>query len=275
MKKLTSLVCIVILFATLSGCALLLGGANKRELGEFIPLYTDGVSDYFEYDLTFEEGLIKKTAEGFTLSELSTNDEAISIKETPTKVIFKSYITALGGYGDCADGYEYLYEALDSAFDIYGDDVFSEALILENQGQFYGAVNFYSRPSGRSGSLLTNENIVKGTYFTVTDGKVNVIKELEKTAVLAFNQTHLITYKNKKINSLNLDSGEETFLLKDKAWDKGPSFYNNFRVSFTDESFLIYTEVDDNFEAGKETVIVANFDGTCLATLVDNKEIEY
>lgn len=275
MKKLILLTCIVLLFATLGGCMLLLGGANERELGEFIPLYTDGVNDYLGYDLIFEEGLIKKTSEGFTLSELSTDDEAIDIKDTPSRVVLDFCITALGGYGNCCEGYEYLYEALDDAFNIYGDDVFSEALILDNQGEMYGAVNFYSRPSGRSGSILTNENIVKCTYFTVVDGKVNIIKELNKTAILAFNQTHLITYKNKKINSLNLSSGEETFLLKDNAWDKGPSFYNNFSVSFTDESFILYTEVDDNYEAGKETVIVGNLDGTCITTLIDNKEIEY
>lgn len=275
MKKLILLTCIVLVLATFGGCVLLLGGANERELGEFVPLYTDGVSDYFEYELTFDNGLIKKTSESFTLSELSTDDEAIYIKDTPSRVVLDFCITALGGYGDCCEGYEYLYEALDDAFNIYGDDVFSEALILENQGKLCGAVNFYSRPSGRSGSMLSNENIVKGTYFSVSDGKVDIIKELNKTAVLAFNQTHLITYNNKKINSLDLSSGEETFLLKDNAWDRGPSFYNDFSISFTDESFILYTEVDDNFGAGKETVVVGNLDGTCITTLIDNKEIEY
>lgn len=274
MKKLILLTCIILVFTTMGGCMLLLGGANERELGTFIPIYSDGVNNYFEYELTFEKGLIKKTTEGYAVSELSTNDEAISVKNTGVKVVLEAYVTALFGGADCADGYDYLYNALDSAFDISAEDNYSNVLLLENQGEIYGAINFYSRSSGVSGNLLTHENIVKSLFVNYADGGFTVEKEFDKTAILAFNKNNCITYDNKRIYSVDLSSGEETFLFKDKSWDRGPSYYNNFSVSFTDEDFVVYYSVEGD-ALRNETLMAGNLDGTCITTLIDNKEIEY
>lgn len=208
------------------------------------------------------------------LSNTSTNDEAVKEDNTATKIVLESYITALSSGATCADGYEYLYDVLDVAFDISDEDSFSESLLLENQGVIYGAVNFYSRPSGRSGNLLTNENVVKGIYINIIDGEVEVIREFDHTAILAFNQTHLIAYKDKKVYSVDLSSAEETFLFKDKWWDRGPSYYNNFNVSFTDEDFLVYVN-NDNGVTNKETLMVCKLDGSNFTVLIDNRNIEY
>ncbi len=275
MKKLISLICLILLVTILGGCMLLLGGTNERELGRFISTYTDGEKEYFEYDLIFEEGLIQKTSDGYVLlPNTSTNDEAVKEDNTATKIVLESYITALSSGATCADGYEYLYDVLDVVFDISDEDSFSESLLLENQGVIYGAVNFYSRPSGRSGNLLTNENIIKGIYINIIDGEVEVIREFDHTAILAFNQTHLITYIDKKVYSVDLSSAEETFLFKDKWWDRGPSYYNNFNVSFTDEDFLVYVN-NDNGVTNKETLMVCKLDGSNFTVLIDNRNIEY
>jgi len=275
MKKLLSLISIILFLTALSGCMLFLGGTNERELGRFTPVYSDGENEYFEYNLAFEDGLIQKTSDCYVLlTDTSTNDEAVKTINTAAKLVLESYITALSGGATCADGYDYLYDILDSDFNISADDNYSEALLLENQGAIYGAINFYSRPSGRSGSLLTNENIVKGLYINITDGEVNVIKEFDGTAILAFNQNHVIVYSDKDIYSVDLNSGEEVFLLKDKWWDRGPTYYNDFKVSFTDESFIIYAQADNGTDS-KETLVAGDLDGNDFTVLIDNRTIEY
>lgn len=275
MKKLILLICLILLITIIGGCMLLLGGTNERELGRFISTYTDGEKEYFEYDLIFEEGLIQKTSDDYVLlPNTSTNDEAVKEDNTATKIVLESYITALSSGATCADGYEYLYDVLDVVFDISDEDSFSESLLLENQGVIYGAVNFYSRPSGRSGNLLTNENVVKGIYINIIDGNVEVIREFDHTAILAFNRTHLIAYKDKKVYSVDLSSAEETFLFKDKWWDRGPSYYNNFNVSFTDEDFLVYVN-NDNGVTNKETLMACQLDGSNFTVLIDYRNIEY
>lgn len=278
MKKLIPLICILLLITSLSGCMFLLGGVNERTLGEFAPVYTDGESDYFQYiqySSVFDYGLVTKNREGYLLTELSTNDEALKLKDKNPRLVYRSCVTALSdGWDVCVEGFEYIQDALDEMFDAFDKEVFSETVILENQGVIYGAVNFYSRPSGSSGSLLTNENIIKGSFVNITEGKVKVIKELEDTAILAFNRSHLITYKDKNIYSVNLSDGENTFLFKDKWWDKGPTYYNDFDVSFTDESFAVYAQLHNGMEV-KETLVTGNIDGACLTFLIDNKKVEF
>lgn len=275
MKKYITLFCLLLIITTLSSCTLLIGGTNERELGKFVPVYTDSTNDYFEYSLKFDKGLVVKSYDdSYSLSELSTEDEALSVKSAETQVVLEAYISVLNGGAICAEGYEYVYDALDVRFDISDDDVFSEVLVLEDSGKIYGALNFYSRPSGRSGSLLTNENIVNCVYVSITDDAVVAMEKLENTAILAFNQTHIIIYRDKKVYSVDINGGEETFLFKDKWWDRGPSYYNDFRVSFTDESFLIYAK-DDNGYVQKETLMAGGLDGTDFTTLIDNREIEY
>lgn len=274
MKKYITLFCLLLIITTLSGCSILLGGTNERELGSFVPVYSDGNFDYIEYNLNFEDGLINKSSSGYALYEASTADEGIEVIDTSATQVLSAYISALSGGAVCAEGYDYLYDALDTAFDISDEDSYCEILILENQGEIYGALNFYSRPSGRSGSLLTFENIIKSVFVRFTGSQVDVIKELENTAVLAFNNTHLITYNSKKIYSVNLENGEELFLTKDKWWDKGPSYYNDFKVSFTHESFLIYALADNGY-VQKETLMAGGLDGTDFTILIDNQKIEY
>ena len=84
----------------------------------------------------------------------------------------------------------------------------------------------------------------------------------------------MIVYRDKDIYSVDLNRGEEVFLLKDKWWDRGPTYYNDFNVSFTDEDFLIYVQADNSTDS-KETLMAGNLDGNDFTVLIDNRKIEY
>lgn len=274
MKKLFALVCVLLMLSLISGCTFILGGNNRRELGEFVLSFTDGESDYIEFPLTFDDCVVKKSAEGYSLIKDATLDEAVLTEKTSAKLVLQAYTTALNGGAFIQNGYDYLYEALDSSFDIVDDSTYCEVVMLEKDEEIYGALNFYNRVSGRSGSLLSNEDLTKSVFVNYRDGEIVTVKELDETAILAFDKSELIIYRDKSVIAFDIQSEEEAFLLKDLWWDNGPTFYNRFKVKFNDETFIIYGN-DDDGKNNTESLFAGSFGSKEIVTLMDKEKVEY
>lgn len=272
MKKSVSFLCILALMFSLCGCVSLLGGVNRREIGEYTYLFTDGDKQYLKYYGMYEDGYAVIADDSFTLYEGVLPDTVISPQTTEAEIVLTAYISALSDGSQCAVGYGYLSEQLENIFGTLEDEKYYEALLLKKGEEIYGAVNCYSRPSGGSGNLLTNENLEKSCLVSCQDGVLAVDKEYEGTAIMAFNQTHFIAYKNQSLYSVNIESDEEVKICDDFWWDKGPTYYNDFSVRFTDDYFIIYATNSKTF-SDKATLIAGKMDGSFTETLIDNEKV--
>ena len=276
MKKLVPIICAVLVLVSLSGCASVLGGVNCREIGEYTYLQTDGDKLYFYYDgqVLLEDGYVVIDGSEYSLSEGVLPESVITPSGTESEVVLTSYKSALYGGFTCAIEYDMYGQHLEEFFGGVDDDTYYEAMLLKKNEEIFGAVNVYSRPSARSGNLLTNEQLVKSCFVTVNDDELTVAYEFEDTAILAFNDTHALTYKDKKIYSKDLQNGTEVFICKDEWWDRGPTFYNEFFVTFTDDYFLIYADKGRSM-SNSVSLMVGKIDGSEFNVLVDDKFVVF
>ena len=276
MKKLVPIICAVLVLVSLSGCSSILGGMNRREIGEYTYLQSDGEKQYFYYDgqVLLEDGYVVIDGSEYSLSEGVLPASVITPLETESEVVLTSYKSALYGSFTCPKEYDPLGCQLEDIFGGADDDKYYEALLLKKDENIFGAVNVYSRVSGRSGNLLTNEQLVKSCFVTVNDDELTVAYEFEDTAILAFNDTHALTYKDKKIYSKDLQNGTEVFICKDEWWDRGPTFYNEFFVTFTDDYFLIYADKGRSV-SNSVSLMAGKIDGSEFNVLVDDKFVVF
>lgn len=276
MKKLISIICLILVLVSLSGCTFILGSMNRREIGEFTYLQTDGEKEYFYYDglHLLEDGYVLIDEGDYTLQEGVLPKSEIQPLKSESEVVLTSYKSALYGSFTCAKEYDFLGQQLEDVFGGADDDKYYEALFLKKNEEIFGAVNVYSRPSGRSGNLLTNEQLIKSCFINVKEDSISIVHEYEDTAILAFNDTHAVTYKDKKIYSKDLQNNTEVFICKDEWWDRGPTYYNSFSVSFTDEHFLIYADKGESI-SDTVSILAGRIDGTEFHVLIDDKLIVF
>lgn len=274
MKKIISIICLILVLVSLSGCVSMLGGVNRREIGEFTYLQSDGEKQYFYYDgqVLLEDGYVVIDGSEYSISEGVLPASVITPLETESEVVLTSYKSALYGSFTCAEEYDFLGQQLEDAFGDADDDKYYEALFLKKDEEIFGAVNVYSSPSGRSGNLLTNEQLIKSCLVNFKEDSIFIAHEYEDTAILAFNDTHAVTYKDKKIYSKDLQNDTEVFICKDEWWDRGPTYYNSFSVSFTDEHFLIYADKGKSV-SDMVSILAGRIDGTEFHVLIDDKLI--
>lgn len=262
MKRCISLLCVLALLISACGCLGLFGGKNQRELGNFAQLLTADGKDYLEYRISFNSGYVEIGENSYKLTENINFTE----KKSDTKVIFSAYATLRGDGIDCEEGYEYLSEQI---CELLGDtEVYFEAKIFKNGDEIYGALNQYNRSSGRSGNLLCNEDLKKSYLLRVQDERLEILEESDDTAIMAFNQTSYIAYKDKLFYSVNIENGRKTEICKDIWWDNGPTFYSNVNIYYTDDIFMLCGD-----RKGKHmSLIVGKIDGSYTQTLIDNEE---
>ena len=245
---------------------------NQRELGEIISRFTDGDKKYLKCTVFLEDEYIEITDNDFKLvNDVLEEDLLNEIDDNNETLLSGSYLEYFGKCFECKEEYEYLSEKI---FKIVGDCKNFECIILKNGDELYGAVNCYKRSSGRSGNLLSHEDLEKSYLIKVENQEIIIEKELEKTAVLAVNQTHYIEYKDKKIYSTSKENDNSIKVCDDIWWDKGPTFYNCFEVYFVDDIFIIYGN-KATFFSEHITLIVGDISGSNIETLINDEETKY
>lgn len=266
MKRLISILCAFCLLVCSCGCSGIFGGVHSRELGRYVNFKVVDGKKFIEWNIFTEDGYVEIGDNSFSLAENIDGEEITGDAE----LVFSAYATSLshGENNQCAEGYEYIS---DQVYDLIGEDTLHfETKILKKGDELYGALNLYTRSSGRSGNLLCYENIKKSYLLKIQDEKLEVLQELDDTAIMAFNQTGYIAYKDKMFFSVNTQSGKETEIYKDIWWDKGPSFWSQVYVYFADDIFMICGN-KSTFKDNRITLIVGKIGDTQFETLIDNK----
>lgn len=254
----------ITVLAVISAGVSLLGGANSRNMGDFSFLVSDGKNNYLQ---TAEYYLKQQDNNNFYLVDANDIEvESLIEKQASAEKIF-SVGSNNWGRPEYSEGYDYIYQQLLDKFD--GSTCF-ECVIFNKDGRFYGAVNQYKRWSGPSRNLLTNEQIIDSYLITLENNQVVFTKELKDTAILAFNQSHFIAYKNKTYYSVNTETEEETRLFKDEWWDYGPTHYSHVNFYFTDDSFVVCGQKNDFFN-DYTSLFICKMDGSEINKLLDKK----
>ncbi len=269
MKKAICLLLVVVITCSFSGCFGVFGGNNRRNIGGYASIYTDGQVDYLGYDVPFTPyGYIGINGDAFSFYKKDQLTDLTEKENQETSAIVQgNYLEHFGNGLTVQTDYEYLGDLLLANI---GDCKNFETVVLKNGDQIYGAVNCYNRASGRSGNLLSHEDFDKSYFFTVKDQTIEIAKEMEGTAVLAFNSTYYIGYDDKIIYSADWETHQKIEICKDIWWDDGPTFYNYVRVYFTEDYFVIYGEEDGGSE-DNITLIAGTMDGTLVETFKDNQ----
>lgn len=271
MKK-TFCVALLLVALLMQGCTGIFGGNNQRELGQYTSFFYDGEKEYICYELAFEDGYVQVTEDSFELCDTYLDDATLSENKSNVEVLLSGQANATFGYEIVAkEGYEYLTEQLVEK--VKGCEYF-EAIILKNNESIYGAVNCYNRPSGRSGNLLSNEDLFKSYLLEVKNENIKFTKDLGKNAVLALNQSHYIAYADKKFYSVDKETDERIEICEDIWWDEGPTFYSYVEVSFVDDIFLLHGNRGTSFHT-YETIIVGYINGERIETLIDDRKLDY
>ena len=262
---------LVLIWLLMQGCVrIFFGGSNRREMGQYISFLSDGSKEYIWYDLAFEDGYVQVTEDSFELCDTDLSEVALSECERKIEVLLSGRANAT--FGDTVsvkEGYEYLAEQLTENME--GCEYF-EAIILKNGQNIYGAVNCYSRSSGRSGNLLSNEDFVKAYLLEVENETIKITKDIGKCAVLALNQSHYIAYAGKKIYSMDKETNQKIEICRDIWWDNGPTFYSHVEVSFVDDVFMLRGFRGTTHHT-YGTVIVGYINGEIVETLIDDKMV--
>lgn len=262
---------LVLICLLMQGCVgNVLGGCNQREMGQYTSFLTDGSKEYVWYNLAFEDGYVQVTDDSFELCDADLSDIVLSESESKIEVLLSGQANAAFGNDiDAKEGYEYLKAQL--VENIEGCEDF-EVIILRNDQCIYGAVNCYSRSSGRSGNLLSNEDFVKSYLLEVENEKIKITKDIGKYAVLALNQSHYIAYTDKIFYSIDKETNQKIEICRDIWWDNGPTFYSAVDVSFVDDIFMFcgFRGTTSNTYG---TVIVGTINGEHIETLIDDKKL--
>lgn len=270
MKKLF-LIWILTLALLLQGCTGLLGGIHQREMGEYTSFISDGKNKYLNYCVDLEHGYVEFDDSSFKISNEKFESTSFSNVDSPINVVIsKRVIENFNQEIVRQDEYSYLS---DQILEFFGDFKNFEVIVLEKESQMFGAINCYNRSSGRSGNLLSNEDLDKSYLFNVENEKIKITKTLEKTAVLAFNETHFIAYSDKLFYAMDKNSDKKIEICNDIWWDKGPSFYSYVDVYFVDDIFMICgarKTTNSNFI----TLIVGDISGERVQTLINDRKVE-
>ena len=244
---------------------------HRRELGEYTSLVTDGKSQYLEYNISLENGYIEFSGNSFKIADEDPQSSSLSEVDTSAKVAVSDRVLETFIYTiETQDNYSYLSDQIP---EVFSNPKNFEVVVLEKDNKLYGAINCYKRPSGRSGNLLSNEDLDKAYLFDVENEKIKITKTLDKTAVLAFNETHYVAYSDKQFYSADKNSNKKIKICDDIWWDKGPTFYSYVNVYFVDDVFMICGNRETLIDNGI-TLIVGDISGESIETLIDDEKVE-
>lgn len=267
MKKIFSFVLAISFIFSLSGCTRIFGG-NQRVIGERAYVITDGENDYWEVNTHLDTKYLKKSGNSFALNTDDLSAVYLDAK-SDTEVVYSGISTELRGPGiPSNDEYSFLKDVL---YQVTEGFKYFDFVVLKSNDELYGAVNCYSRVSGRSGNLLSVEDLTKSVLFDVEKELAINVKTLEGVAVLALNQTHYIGCENEIIYSFEKVSGNKKELFKD-VWRNSNA--DRARVYFFDDFFVIYAKRYDSgifLDRLFETVMVGSMDGSYFETLIDDE----
>ena len=273
MKKIVCVFFVILLSFSLQGCTGIFGGNNTRNMGEYISTTTDGEKEYFKYEPEWKNGYIEISKESFKLCGEKLDETNLIKTDNDTRVIFRG--DANDSFGDSfysEKEYKYLEAKLFEKLD--GCEYF-EVIIFKNGDNIYGAVNCYKRASGRSGNLLSNEDLKNSYLLEVENEDIKLTKNLGKTAVLALNQSHYIAYSDKTVYSVDKETDQKIKICDDIWWEGIIGDSGHMEVMFSDEFFVIIanrwtTQLEDF-----DTLIVGSINGERVETLIDDQKRKY
>lgn len=271
MKKAFSLIFIIIFSLSLQGCTGIFGGIHRRELGEYTSFVSDGKNKYLECSIFTDDGYVEIEEGSFKIRKVNPDETSLYEVERSADIVLYDRVLETFVY-DLEVENEYSYLS-DKIFDAFDKPKNFEIIVLEKDGKLYGAINCYKRPSGRSGNLLSNEDLDKAYLFNVENEEIKITKTLEEAAVLALNESHYIAYSDKQFYSADKNSEEKVKICDDIWWDKGPTFYSYVDVHFVDDVFMIYgnrAKIGSRFD----TLIVGDISGKHIETLIKDKKVE-
>ncbi len=260
MKKAVVFFCIPVLLLSMCGCSGLTGGMQQRNIGTYVPLLTDGETSFLQYELAQDGGYFCAKEDGFTLSDRIFPDAALQEQQTDTQIVASLMRTGIYENGvELEEAFAFLAESLD---DLLSQEDYQEYILLCRDGEFYGILNCYKRPAGRSGSMLAYEDLKYSCLLGVEDGRLTFGEKMKDVALLACNQTHYVAYQDRQIYSVCKATGETTQILEDQWWDtdENKSYVNFF---FGDEVFYFSGRNSES----NNTLYACYMDGSCLQQL--------
>ena len=236
MKRIFSLFLAAILVC-LSGCTALTGGINRRNMGMYMPVWTDGEQEFLEVcvaDLYFSP-----TADGFRLSDKACPDPYLTEKARDTQWVISFSRTGFAKEIDLV-GLDPQYSFLEESFaELLEQQEYMECMLFCKDGEFYGILNCYRRSAGRSGTGLAFEDLKFSCLLTVEDQKLVLGAPMKEVALLACSPTHYIAYRDKRICSVSKETGKQTVLVEDIWWNQKENI-NDISTFCTDEIFYFY-----------------------------------
>lgn len=261
-------VCVLLLF--LCGCSGILGGTQERNMAEYVQVMTDVEHDYYAYSLWKWEGYFQNEDGAFVLSENPYPDDTLLEAETDTRIVMDARRSGL--MQDLISGLTPEDAFLEEGFrQLMEEENYFECRIYEKNGEYFGFVNCYRRCAGRSGFILAYEDLKYSRLLTVEGGQLVFGEEMEKTALLACNDTHYIAYRNKKIFSVRKSTGLQTEILKDQWWDTGPTYYSYVDFYHTENVFYMCGRQDAGL-GDAYSLYACYMDGTGLQQLLYERE---
>ena len=230
---------IVLFMAFITFCTnVLLGGLNDRRLGQYCPVFSDGEHDFIKIEHVAQDRYVEIGKGGWELAK-NTDESKLTEKESAAEIVMacRRY---RGIYRSdenvCKEGYEHLREQIKKEF---ADCKNFDCVIFKKDDAFYGSVNCYTRAAGMSGNLHTAECFDKSYIIEIENDKIKFKKELDDAIILASNQTHYISYTNKKFYSVNKQTDEKTLICKDEWYSLLPIYPDHVSIYYSDEYFTI------------------------------------
>lgn len=273
MKKIICVFLVVLLCFSLLGCTGIFGGNNTRNLGEYLYTATDGEKEFFKHEYEWRNGYIEIGENSFKLGNEKIDESSLKWLTNGTRIIFTGEANnSFGNSFRSEKGYEYLEAKLFEKLD--GCECF-EVKIFEKNGSIYGAVNCYKRASGRSGNLLSNEDLKNSYLLEVENEEIKLTKDLGKTAVLAVNQSHYIAYSDKTVYSVDKETDQKIKICDDIWWEGIIGDFGYMDVKFSDEFFVIIANRSTTQLEDFDTLIVGSINGERVETLIDDQKRKY
>lgn len=258
----------VCLLCGCGGCSL---NINGRDRAYYYEPYDDG--ECLSYNImpyTYTNYALKINK---TTGEIFLEESGSKTDETQEK----KYPEVLRG-GDfhwsenvCAEGYEALPALLTEMYE-HGKAKFSQFYAVECGSVAYGFCNVYS---GQGGMLFSGGHVdagkIVGSHFFSYDKARNELTDisyLNKCNIVAFGFGYKIIYfKNENYYAYDCATGEEKFICKDVAYDKGMTNYGHVTFLFNENLCIIlmrHGATNPNKEY--EKVVVCDYNGAVLFT---------
>lgn len=268
MKKIIALLCALAMSMSLWGCSGLLGGIQERNIGTYMPVLTDGEKTYLEHAAYWNQGYFTAEDQGFAMSDRAWPDDTLQEKPSDTRVVASMFRTGIyEGGAALEEEFSWLTASLE---ELLAQEEYMEYILLCRDGEFYGILNCYNRPAGRSGSLLCFEDLKYSCLLRVENGQLVLGEKMKDVALLACNRTHYIACGNKRIYSVCKQTGEKTQILEDLWWDKGPTYYCYVDFYFTDDVLYFSGRQDHGQEV--YTLYACYLDGSQVQLLAEKRE---